>query len=100
MAAGFQRNDTLKKQTAVAPAQAGAHHVFQSRTISAIGSSLLWSDDVVAVRLFADEGGVQAPTPSLPRRNPSIDLLFEHIQRNRSRFQHRVVEPAYVEFLA
>jgi hypothetical protein len=36
----------------------------------------------LARRLFADEGGASPPTPSFPRGDPCIDLLFQYIERH------------------
>ena len=44
----------LISPNSVAPAQAGAHRVFRSRTTSEIGTSLRWCD----VACFCETGGL------------------------------------------
>ena len=78
----FRWNDLLKQPTTVVPAKAGTHYVCRSNPQGAIGSSLRWSDDGVGQKAVCGRTGAP-PTPSLPRGDPCIDLLFKHIERHR-----------------
>ncbi len=67
--AAYKRAANILKQangaekTSVAPAQAGAHHVSQSETTDAIGSSLRWSDADLGQEESALRSALEAAEP-------------------------------------
>ena len=104
--AAYKRAANILKQangaekTSVAPAQAGAHHVSQSETTDAIGSSLRWSDADLGQEESALRTALEAAEPkaaaalsvedfegamaALATLRAPIDAFFEGVMVNDS----------------